>query len=751
MQTRRLAIALMVSFPLFSVSGLAAARQDPSYSIATTHASGPAARARAVITPPVIDGRLTDPAWLEATPVTGFVQRELHEGAPVTERTEVRIVTDGQALYVGAWLYDSAPAGIVAGEQVRDGDISKSDYFGILLDTYHDRQNGFVFTTTPAGIEYDAQVVNEGEGGGIQLPGQPRAMAGSLGGFNLNWDGTWTVATSVDSGGWYAEFRIPFTTLRHGAGERQTWGLNLVRAIRRKNEEAFWSFIPRQFSLMKDSRAGTLEGVQVPSRRVWTVTPYALTGVERNFTLDAEARRRGEIGGEVKYGVTPSLTLDLTYNTDFAQVEVDEQRTNLTRFPLFFPEKRPFFLENAGIFSAGTPQAVDLFFTRRIGIDTLGQPVPILGGGRITGRVGDFTVGALQIFTDRAATQGAMSYSVVRVQRELAARSRIGVIAVQRMASSHSGDWNRVEAVDGRIGIHDAWTVDWWGGASATPGADRDAAAYSARLGYETGSWSNLARIIQVGRDFDPEVGFLNRRGGYRFYEATVMWKHRLPNSTWLKDWHPHVGYRGYYGLDGYRQEDRIHIDITEWWLASGAMIGPEVNIEHQGLQRPFAIASYVTLPVGSYDYTSMGFDFGTNPSAPLSLNLRADVGGFYDGTRRGGSVTLGARHGSSLTTSVLVEYNDVRLDEGNFTRVLIAPRIAYFFTPRIMVQTLVQYSNQARVWTANARLGWLSTAGTGLFVVFNEGQEADGFFRWDRPQARSLIVKYTRQFGRSG
>src|SRR3989442_10796320 len=196
-------------------------------------APSPTATAHVVVTPPVIDGRLTDPAWAEATPITGFVQRELHEGAPITERTEVRIVTDGQALYVGAWLYDTDPSGIVPGEKVRDGDISKSDYFGILLDTYHDRQNGFVFTTTPAAIEYDAQVVNEGEGGGIQLPGQTRASAGSLGGFNLNWDGTWTVATSVDSAGWYSQIRIPFTTLRYAAGEQQTWGLNLVRSIRR--------------------------------------------------------------------------------------------------------------------------------------------------------------------------------------------------------------------------------------------------------------------------------------------------------------------------------------------------------------------------------------------------------------------------------------------------------------------------------------------------------------------------------------
>jgi hypothetical protein len=647
----------------------------------------PVARVHVVAAPPVLDGRLTDAVWQTAPPLSGFVQRELHEGQPVSERTEVRIITDGQTLYIGAWLYDADPGGIVAGEKVRDGDITKSDYFGILLDTYRDRQNGFVFTTTPAGIEYDGQVVNEGQGGGIQLPGQTQQMAGSLGGFNLNWDGTWTVATSVDSAGWYAELRIPFTTLRYGAGEQQTWGLNLVRSIRRKSEEAFWSFVPRQFSLMKISRAGRLEGVPAPSQRVWTVTPYTLAGVERNFATDptAEGGGRWEMGGEVKVGVTPSLTLDLTVNTDFAQVEVDEQRTNLTRFPLFFPEKRPFFLENAGIFSAGTPQAADLFFTRRIGIDTLGQPVPIWGGARLTGRVGDFTVGALQIFTEH---QG---YSVVRVGRELATRSRVGVIAVQRLATDNTGDWNRVYGIDGRIGIRDAWTIDWWGGASSEPGSDGDVAAYSARLGFDTQRWSNVLRFLQVGSDFDPQVGFLNRPGGYRYYEAGLMWKQRFPSVPWIKEWVPHVNYRGYNALDGFWQEGRLHIDLSELDLADGGRIGPEVNVEHQGLEQPFAIAIGVTLPVGSYNYTSVGFDLASDPSAPLSLDLRLDVGGFYNGTRRGGVATLAARRASSLTTSLRVEYNDVRLDQGDFVRTLIAARIAYFFTPRVMTQTLVR------------------------------------------------------------
>jgi hypothetical protein len=705
------------------------------------------ATALAVPAAPVIDGRLTEEVWRDAEELTGFLQRELHEGEPITERTEVRILTDGEALYVGAWLYDREPAGIVPGEKVRDVTLTNSDYVGVILDTYLDRQNGFVFATTPVGVEYDGQVIKEGEGGGITQSGQTRAQSGSMGGFNLNWDGSWTVATSVDSLGWYAEFRIPFSTLRYGGGATQSWGLNVVRAIRRKNEEAFWSFIPRQFNLMRLSRAGTLQGIRVPGRRVATLTPYVLGGVQRNYLTDAETRHPSEFGADVKYGVTPSLTLDLTYNTDFAQVEVDEQRTNLTRFPLFFPEKRPFFLENAGIFSAGTPQAVELFFSRRIGIDTLGNPVPIRGGGRITGRVAGLTVGALQIFTDRAGSvQPATSYSVARLTRELSTRSRVGVIAVQRMATHESRDRNRTYGVDGRIGIGDAWTIDWWGAKTQTPGLTGNDFGYSARANYQTLAWNNTVRFVQVGDEFRPDVGFLNRAGGYRYYDVGFMRIVLKPEWTWLKQWNPHANYRAYYGLDGYYQSGQVHIDLTEIELANGGRFGPEFNIHHEGLQQPFAIARNVTLPAGSYNYSSLGLDFATNPSAPLSLSLRGDVGGLYNGRRNGANVTVTARRGASLTSSILVDYHNVHLDQGDFVRSLVGVRFGYYFTPRIFALSLVQYSNQARSWTANARFGWLNTAGTGLFVVFNEGREADGFFDWVRPQARSLVIKYTRQ-----
>ena len=714
--------------------------------------SAPSGTARVVKVPPVIDGRLDDEAWREGDVFKGFLQREPAPYQPASERTEVKVLTDGEALYVGAWLFDREPAGIVPGEKVRDVALTNSDYFGFILDTYLDRQNGFVFATTPAGVEYDGQVVREGEGGGVQQTGQTRAQSGSMGGFNLNWDGTWKVEVSRDSLGWYAEFRIPFSTLRYGGGASQTWGFNLARSIRRRNEESFWAPIPREFSLMRLSRAGTLKGLDVPVRRAATVTPYLLGSTGRNFETSSKFSNTGDFGVDAKYGVTPSLTLDLTYNTDFAQVEVDEQRTNLTRFPLFFPEKRPFFLENAGIFSAGTPQAVELFFSRRIGIDTAGNPIAIRGGGRLTGKVGGTTVGLLQIFTDDAAAAQlpANSYSVVRASRELSRRSRVGALAVQRMATDSSGDHNRTYALDGRIGVGDAWTLDWWGAKTETPRRTGDDLGASARLGYQTADWSNSVRYLQVGEDFNPEVGFLNRRDGYRFYELAVMRLVRNPSWRHVRVWNPHANYRGYFGLDGVYQSGQIHIDFTEVEGNSAGRFGPELNIYHETLQHSFAISRSVTLPVGSYDYTSIGLDWSTNPAAPLSFVLRGDFGGLYNGTRSGGNVTFTYRPNASLTTSLLVDYNDVHLDQGNFVRELIGARVGYSFTPKVFFQSLVQYNNQDEIWTANARFGWLNTAGTGLFVVFNEGQTANGFFDWVRPRSRSFVVKYTRQIGTS-
>ena len=717
--------------------------------IRTTPTAGRTARAARITTPPVIDGHPDEAVWQQAEPLTEFIQRDPSEGAAATERTMIRFLTDGEALYVGAWLYDREASQIVRGERLRDVELTNSDYFAIILDTYHDRQNGFVFGTTPAGVEYDGQVVREGDGGGVTQQGQTRAQSGSAGGFNLNWDASWKVATSVDSLGWYAEFRIPFSTLRYGSARTQTWGLNVVRSIRRRHEEAFWSFIPRQFNLYRVSRAGQLADLQVPTQRIATLTPYLLTSAVRSFLSGSKASYPTEVGIDGKLGLTPSLTLDATYNTDFAQVEVDEQRTNLTRFPLFFPEKRPFFLENAGIFAAGTPQAVDLFFSRRIGIDSLGHPVPIVGGGRLTGKAAGFTVGALQLFTENVAGgQPANSYTVGRVTREWG-RSRVGAIAVQRIATSNSDDHNRTFGLDGRFAVSDPITVDWWAAKTETPGRTGRDGAFSVRLGHQTRVWNNSLRFVQVGGDFNPEVGFLSR-SNYRFYEGSLF--RTIPlKSQWLRYWQPHFTYRGYFGFDGKMQSEQYHVDLGEAEMNNGGRIGPELNFYGEGLTKPFQIANGVTLPADVYRYASLGFDFASNPSAPVSLTARLDVGGLYNGTRYGGNATLTVRRGSSLTTSLLVDYNDVHLDQGNFIRSLVGLRVGYFFTPRVFLQSLVQYNNQAQAFSANLRFGWLNTASTGLFVVLNDAEDATGLFAWQRPITRSFVVKFTRQFGTGG
>ena len=716
--------------------------------ITQTGSAGRSGRATIVVTPPVIDGRLDDDAWRNATVFTDFVQREPVEGNPISERTEVRIVTDGQALYVAAWLYDREASLIVPSEKIRDVTLTNSDYFAFILDTYHDKQNGFLFGTTPSGVEHDAQVIREGEGGGVFSAGQNRAQAGSMGGINLNWDASWTVKTSQDGEGWYAEFRIPFSTIRYGGGASQTWGFNIMRGIRRRNEEAFWSRVSRQFSITRLSQAGTLEELAVPSQRIATLTPYVLGNSGRNFATQSNYKTTGEFGADAKYGITPSLTLDLTYNTDFAQVEVDEQRTNLTRFPLFFPEKRPFFLENAGVFAAGTPQAVDLFFTRRIGIDSLGQPVPILGGGRLTGRIGGLTIGALQMVTGEQNGVEGNSYTVLRALREISARSRVGVMAVQRQRVGDAGDHNRVVGVDGRLGLGQDWTADAWAGHSETPGRVGDANSWSGRLAYQTRDWNHSVRVLQVGDSFNPEVGFMSRPAGYRFDEMMVMRFVRSPTWKRVRQWNPHISLRRYVGTDGFLQSSWAHVDLTEVEFNGGGRFGPDINIYSEGLQVPFEISPGVILPPGQYKFSLPGLDWGSDPSDALSFLARIEVGQFYSGHKQGGNVTITARKGAAFSSALTLDHQDVELPEGDFVRDLIGVKLAYFFTPRIFLQSLTQYNNQAEIFTANVRFGWLSTANTGLFIVLNDGEQAESFTQWNTPLARSLTVKYSYQLG---
>ena len=339
----------------------------------------------------------------------------------------------------------------------RDSPLDDVDSFRILLDTYKDRQNGFVFATNPAALEYDGQVIGEGGmvlggGGG----GGGRQQGGSGGGFNLNWDGAWRVRTAMTDDGWSAEFEIPFRTLRYEPGEGREWGVNFQRTIRRRKETAYWAPLTFQFDLLKVSQAGTLAGLDLPGQRNLKLIPYALGEIRERGAATSRTTALGDVGLDAKYGLTPSLTLDATVNTDFAQVEVDEQQINLDRFNLFFPEKRPFFLENAGLFAVGAPGEAEVFFSRRIGISETGAEIPILAGGRLSGKAGPVNVGLLNMQTDDTVTTAANNFTVARVRRDFANRSNLGAIFVGRYATGDQAldnNHNASFAVDGRWGI----------------------------------------------------------------------------------------------------------------------------------------------------------------------------------------------------------------------------------------------------------------------------------------------------------
>lgn len=702
--------------------------------------------------PPVIDGRPNEGAWQAAPVLGGFTQREPNDGRPATENTEVRILFDEDAIYVAVWAHDSRASGIVPGDAIRDYEVTDADAVIMVFDTFNDDQNGFVFGTTPAGIEYDGQVASAGSGGGFFLGGgsnnQRRFQAGAGGGFNKNWDGSWEVASSRDENGWYAEFRIPFSTLRYGA-DQPTWGFNISRRVRRLNEEVFWSAVPREFNLYRLDFAGNLEGLEPPFRRATTVTPYVLGSSQRNYAAgDLSFTEDAQVGGEAKVQVTQGLTLDVTANTDFAQVEVDDAQVNLTRFALVFPEKRPFFLENAGFFTVGGNGA-DLFFSRRIGIDA-GSPVSIKGGGRLSGRTNGLNVGLLHIQTDGTLTgSNRDGYSVARVAKELPGRSRLGAMFADRR-SDIDGDDNQTYAIDAQIGLGDQVTVTSYLARTQTPGLDDDDLGWDVTAGVTTRSLRANATVQEIGQNFNPEVGFVPRRG-HRYYQVFGMWYWRPADI--FREVRPHVSYYTYrnrsdVAAPGFEVSSRWHVD-SHWQWPSGMELHTGANYTVEGLYEDFDIpGTNVTVPLGDYRGWESALVFMTDQSRKLSFNTRFNWGSFLSGTKRTSSGDVTLRVGDRSSFTLATSYNDVNLPEGEFVTTLTSLKLGYFFTPRLYVQSLVQYSDQVDQWSANLRLGWLNTAGTGLFVVYNEVQ---GFDSLTGPQGRSLFVKFTRQFNLFG
>ena len=692
---------------------------------------------------PAIDGNiLEDDFWLGVNPVTNLKQLQPNFGFEPSEKTEVRLAQSSTMLYVSAVCYDSSPKALVVSDARRDASLDDTDAFLFVLDTYNDGQNGFMFGTNTLGAEYDAQVDNDGQGNF----NVNRQQGGNIGGFNLNWDASWIVKTEVGDYGWSAEFAIPLKTLRFATGENTTWGINFRRNIRKSNEVLYWSLPPLGLDLKRVSMAGKISGLNLRSPTNLKFIPYALASTSKNYQVDPEVSDSDfEVGGDIKYSITPSVTLDLTYNTDFAQVEVDEQQINLDRFNLFFPEKRPFFLENAGLFSIGSPGEVDLFFSRRIGIGDGGSLVPILGGARLSGRVNKTNIGFLSMFTDDVSEAGINenNYSVARINHEFGGRSSLGAAFIGRygIGSELMDDFNNTFAIDGRYGIGNQAQLSGFYARTNTPGIEKDAHSFKGQAKYEWGGWELRAAYTEVGSGFNPEVGFL-LRSEFRKPEFLVLYhlRPKNPNSPFL-ELRPHVSYRGYWRLNGFQETSFLHID-NHWEFKSGFEIHTGVNFTTEGVLVPFEISEGVVIPAGTFDHAEAQIVVITNGSKTLSFSTRHVLGGFFGGKRYANSVTTNIRVGDKFTTEFSLIRNDIRLPYGDFTTNIFRSRLSYNFTPSIYLQSLVQYNSVSDLWSANVRFGWLQRANSGLFLVFNESR--DDIIGINN---RSFIIKYSYLF----
>ncbi|MEE3174041.1 MAG: DUF5916 domain-containing protein [Pseudomonadota bacterium] len=705
--------------------------------------AAPELNAQALLKAPQVDGDvLNDEAWLGAEAATGFVQVRPFEGRSASQRTEVFVGYTEDTLYIGVMCYDEDPSGLIISDSRRDSRLSSVDSFKVIIDSFLDRQNGFIFGTTPGAVEYDGQVVKEGSS---------RFGSGG-GGFNKNWDAAWVVQAQVNKQGWSAEFAIPFKSLRYGAKDVQDWGINFERNIARTDETVYWAPLSRQHNLFRVSEAGTLRGVQTPKQRNLKMTPYMLGLTRRGGSLVESGDNDMDWGLDAKYLITPSLSLDLTYNTDFAQVEVDELQVNLDRFSIFLPEKRPFFLENAGQFSVGSPREVELFFSRRIGIGDNGVQQPIDGGVRLSGKVaGSTNVGLLHMQTQAINELASDAFSVARVSQELANRSSIGAIFVRRQGEEDA-DYNNTYAIDGRWGIGDELTISAYLAQTETPGRRGDDQAGRIRINNTTESWSTSGGYTKVGKNFNPEVGFLSRTN-YEKVDFSIFHRRRPENLWGLFELRPHMYHRSFFDNEGFYVSGFTHVD-NHWEWRNGIEIHTGVNFIHEGVQRPFEINEGTFVSPGNYDHAESQLVFMSDRRKPLYVSLTSKIGGFYGGDRNALETKVNYRLGDAFTAALTWSHNDIGLTSfagdgltpasvGDFKVNVARLRMSYSFTPKILLQALVQYDDRSDLIATNLRFSWLQAANAGLFLVYNEVD--DDSIVGAMNKRREVAIKYSR------
>ena len=674
--------------------------------------------------PIVVDGTLDEPAWALAEPAEDFYQQFPDEFGPATERSEVRFLYDGDMLYVGAMLYDREPGRLIIDSLRRDFSNFQSDSLLLVFDTFLDRRNGYGFNTNAGGAQRDVQSSENGRRN------------------DANWNGAWFTRSRVLENGWSTEIAVPFKTLRFPPGDLQEWGLQIQRIIRRRNEYATWTPVPRQFSHYSVSYAGRLTGISgVQSGSDLRVTPFT-TG---QFTTGRAGTRgwdgNGDAGVDLKWGVTSSLLLDASYRTDFSQVEADEQQINLTRFSLFFPEKRQFFLESPASFQVGLGQVEaqrrDLvpFFTRRIGLSSSGQPIPVIGGLRLTGRAGATGIGLLSMQTDEFDGDPGANFTAARVSRNLTNRAIVGGFYFGRETTA-SRSFNRVSGGELRLAPTPAVEIEAFAMRSETTGEPGD---WAGRTSVQVDTNANRGRLglVHVGDAFRHDLGFVRRRGiatlfgGYERALRPANTSARIREHTLGLDFDAT-------GNDRYDQSlTRIGSLTYGMQFRDGGTLNARVNTTYERLDAPFSVGPGLRIEAGEYAFDGVSIDYRSDQSAMLAVSADMEAGEYWTGTQRVVGGGLRFRLNEHVAASANITRNIINLPQGGFAANLERFRLDWSFTPRMFLNAFVQYNGEADSWLSNIRFNFIHRPLSDIYVVWNET-------RTPGDVQRALMLKYT-------
>ena len=688
-----------------------------------------------------IDGRIDEEVYQVVLPISDFVQQVPSEGAPPTEPTEVWIFYDDANLYISVRCVDSDPERIIATEMRRDNGaiFSGGDSFTVVLDTFYDHRNGFFFQTNPLGGLRDQAVV-----GGLQLE---------------SWNTVWDVKADRFANGWSAELIIPFKSVRYRQSGPQIWGINFRRIIKRKNEYAHLTPVPATFGssgMYQLGFAATLVGLETPAQSVnFEVKPYALVSSTTDRTAAAAFNNdlASSVGFDFKYGLTRSLIADVTVNTDFAQVEEDLQQVNLTRFSLFFPERRDFFLEGQGIFgfggrplgrAASSAQDVPvLFFSRRIGLSN-GQSVPVVAGARVTGKTGPFDVALLNIQTADKPSAGAVAtnFSAIRLKRDVLRRSSIGLIATERLPSAGGGESNLAVGADASLRVSDDVTLLGYYARTSSATRPGDDSSYRGRFDYKADRYGLAFEHLLVGDQFDPAIGFV-RREGIRRSTATARFSPRLRQNPQIRKltWQSTIDYVT--GDHTATVENRSVDGSFGLELHNGDQALLRYSRGYERLPFDFAVAPGVIVPAGGYVSEEFSLSYSRSPQRKLSGRLVASGGSFYDGTKYTASYSGRLAFVPQVSLEPSLSLNRVRFSHGDFLAQVLSTRLTVTPTTRLTVSSLIQFTGTTHTLSSSARLRWEYIPGSELFVVYSDGRDTSGV----GPELlnRSIAIKVTR------